>query len=304
MIELQNVSKTYDYKKSVGFLKKEHVKVKAVEDISFKVDEGEKIGLIGLNGAGKSTTIKMMTGILERDSGSISINGHDPSKRERDLLNNIGVSMGQKSTLFFDISPLDSFRYYKEVYRVSDSDFEDRMEKFSKILKLEEILHTPVRKLSLGQKRRCEIVASLIHMPKVLFLDEPTLGLDVVTQGNIMDFLDEINREFKITILLTTHEIKNIERFCKRIIILEKGKIIYDGDPDKFADRNNFRKVRIPVDMMNEFSFEPDKIIFDKAEYVINLNQLEKMDLSRFKFSEYTIEELSLEDVICMKYGN
>lgn len=141
-------------------------------------------------------------------------------------------------------------------------------------------------------------------MPKVLFLDEPTLGLDVVTQGNIMDFLDEINREFKITILLTTHEIKNIERFCKRIIILEKGEIIYDGDPDKFADRNNFRKVRIPVDMMNEFSFEPDKIIFDKAEYVIDLNQLEKMDLSRFKFSEYTIEELSLEDVICMKYGN
>ena len=132
MIELQNVSKTYDYKKSIGFLKKEHVKVKAVEDISFKVDEGEKLGLIGLNGAGKSTTIKMMTGILERDSGNISINGYDPSKRERDLLNNIGVSMGQKSTLFFDISPLDSFKYYKEVYRVSDSDFEDRMEKFSK----------------------------------------------------------------------------------------------------------------------------------------------------------------------------
>lgn len=141
-------------------------------------------------------------------------------------------------------------------------------------------------------------------MPKVLFLDEPTLGLDVVTQGNIMDFLDEINREFNITIILTTHEIKNIERFCKRIIILEKGKIIYDGDPNKFADRNNFRKVRIPIEMMKEFPIEPDKIILDKVEYVIDLNQLEKMDLSRFKFSEYTIEELSLEDVICMKYGN
>lgn len=304
MIELNNISKTYKFKKSIGFFKKETAYVKAVKNISFQVNEGEKLGLIGLNGAGKSTTIKMMTGILHPTSGKIEINGFNPQKRDKSYLSQIGVSMGQKSTLFFDISPLDSFRYYKEVYKVNDQDFKEIMAEFTKILKLDEILHTPVRKLSLGQKRRCEIVASLIHKPKILFLDEPTLGLDVITQGAIMDFLDEINKKFNTTILLTTHEIKNIERFCKRIIILEQGEIIYDGDPYGFANRKNFRKIRIPMEQSKSLTIEPNRILGDRAEYIIELNQLKDLDLSRFNFTEYTIEELTLEDMICRNYGD
>lgn len=201
----------------------------AVDDISLQLKQGEMVGYIGENGAGKSTTIKMLTGILTPTEGSIIVNGMDPHKQREEFVRTIGVVFGQRSQLWWDIAVQESFRLLKKVYRVSDEDYKNHMGHVIETLEIGSLLDKPVRKLSLGQRMRCELAAALIHNPPLLFLDEPTIGLDVLVKLRIRKFLKEINERYKTTILLTTHDLTDIEALCERVVLLDEGKIVYDG---------------------------------------------------------------------------
>ncbi|KHF40566.1 ABC transporter ATP-binding protein [Halalkalibacter okhensis] len=201
----------------------------AVDQISLTVKQGEMVGYIGENGAGKSTTIKMLTGILTPTSGSVVVNGMNPHKEREQFVRTIGVVFGQRSQLWWDIAVQESFRLLKKVYRVSDEDYNNHMGHVIETLEIGPLLDKPVRKLSLGQRMRCELAAALIHNPSLLFLDEPTIGLDVLVKLKIRKFLKEINEQYKTTIILTTHDITDIEALCERVVLLDEGKIVYDG---------------------------------------------------------------------------
>jgi ABC-2 type transport system ATP-binding protein len=205
----------------------------AVDDVSFTVKQGEMVGYIGENGAGKSTSIKMLTGILTPTSGQVLVNGLNPHKERERFVRSIGVVFGQRSQLWWDIAVQESFRLLKKVYKVSDADYNEHMDHVIKTLDIEPLLDKPVRKLSLGQRMRCELAAALIHNPPLLFLDEPTIGLDVLVKLKIRQFLKEMNEKYKTTILLTTHDISDIEALCERVVMLDKGKVIYDGALEK-----------------------------------------------------------------------
>ena len=203
--------------------------VPAVNDVSFTIKQGEMVGYIGENGAGKSTTIKMLTGILTPTSGQITVNGMNPHKQREEFVRTIGVVFGQRSQLWWDIAVQESFRLLKKVYGVSDAQYKEHMEHVIETLDIGPLLDKPVRKLSLGQRMRCELAAALIHNPPLLFLDEPTIGLDVLVKLKIREFLKEMNERYKTTILLTTHDITDIEALCERVIMLDEGNIMYDG---------------------------------------------------------------------------
>ncbi|WP_134699855.1 ATP-binding cassette domain-containing protein [Ammoniphilus sp. YIM 78166] len=209
--------------------KREYHTVNAVNSISFEVQAGDMVGYIGENGAGKSTTIKMLTGILQPTSGFIRVNGMDPHKQREEFVRTIGVVFGQRSQLWWDIAVQESFRLLKKVYRVSDEDYKRHMGEVIERLDIGELLSRPVRKLSLGQRMRCELAAALIHNPPLLFLDEPTIGLDVLVKLKIRDFLRDLNRTYGTTVLLTTHDLSDIEALCSNVIMLDEGKVIYDG---------------------------------------------------------------------------
>ncbi|WP_071458762.1 ABC transporter ATP-binding protein [Bacillus massilinigeriensis] len=211
--------------------------VPAVNDISFTVKQGEMVGYIGENGAGKSTTIKMLTGILTPTSGEIIVNGMDPHKEREKFVRTVGVVFGQRSQLWWDIAVQESFRLLKKVYKVSDADYNSHMDHVIKTLDIEPLLDRPVRKLSLGQRMRCELAAALIHNPPLLFLDEPTIGLDVLVKLKIRDFLKEINEKYNTTILLTTHDLTDIEALCERVVMLDEGNIIYDGSLRRMKEK-------------------------------------------------------------------
>ncbi|KIL37400.1 daunorubicin ABC transporter ATP-binding protein [Cohnella kolymensis] len=217
--------------------KREHTEVAAVKDISFQIPQGEICGYIGENGAGKSTTIKMLTGILVPTSGKLVVNGLVPYQDRERFVKDIGVVFGQRSQLWWDIGVIESFRLLKKVYRVSEADFRKRLDDLVETLQLQDLLNRPVRKLSLGQRMRCELVAALLHNPAILFLDEPTIGLDIVVKTEIREFLKRLNREQGTTILLTTHDLQDIEALCSRVIMLDDGSIIYDGGLDELKDR-------------------------------------------------------------------
>lgn len=217
--------------------KREHIEVTAVKDISFQIPQGEICGYIGENGAGKSTTIKMLTGILVPTSGKLLVNGYVPYKDRETFVREIGVVFGQRSQLWWDIGVIESFRLLRKVYRVSEADFRKRLDELVETLHLQELLNRPVRKLSLGQRMRCELVAALLHNPAILFLDEPTIGLDIVVKTEIREFLKRLNREHGTTILLTTHDLQDIEALCSRVIMLDDGSIIYDGSLDELKAR-------------------------------------------------------------------
>lgn len=217
--------------------KREYRHVEAVKDISFSIPQGEICGYIGENGAGKSTTIKMLTGILVPTSGQIRVNGYIPHKEREKFVKGIGVVFGQRSQLWWDIGVIESFQLLRKVYQVPEQDFKIRLNELVERLELSELLSRPVRKLSLGQRMRCELAASLLHNPSILFLDEPTIGLDIVVKTEIREFLKDMNRKFDTTILLTTHDLQDIEALCSRVIMLDDGNIIYDGGLDELKAR-------------------------------------------------------------------
>ncbi|WP_370224394.1 ATP-binding cassette domain-containing protein [Cytobacillus sp.] len=245
IIEVENLMKDFMIaKRETGFLgavkslvKREHIKKEAVKDISFSIGEGEMVGYIGPNGAGKSTTIKMLTGILVPSSGSVKVNGIIPYENRQENAKNIGVVFGQRTQLWWDLPTIESFELLKEIYQVSDKRYKENMDTFTEILGLDEFLNTPVRQLSLGQRMRADIAASLLHDPPILFLDEPTIGLDVVAKEKMRTFIKEINNERKITVILTTHDMEDIEKLCERMILIDHGQKVYDGEIEVVKER-------------------------------------------------------------------
>ena len=203
--------------------------LRAVDEVSFTLNPGEMVGYIGPNGAGKSTSVKMLTGILVPTAGKVIANGFEPYRQRMAFTRTVGVVFGQRTQLWWDIAVVESFRLLKEIYEVSDADYKARMARFDEILELNRYLHQPVRKLSLGERMRCDMAAALLHNPPLLYLDEPTIGLDLLAKENIRLFLKEINRDFNTTVLLTTHDLSDIEELCRRLMIIDHGRILFDG---------------------------------------------------------------------------
>lgn len=244
MIQVEHITKEFVSPKKYpglkgavkGLFSNEKVRKTAVDDISFTISDGEIVGYIGSNGAGKSTTIKMMTGILKPTSGVCLIDGIDPSKSRMDNAQNIGVVFGQRTQLWWDLPLSESYTILKEIYNVSDEDYKKRMEFLNEVLDLPDFFDRPVRTLSLGQRMRADLGAALIHNPKVLYLDEPTIGLDLVVKDKIREAIRQINEQYRTTVILTTHDIGDIEELCSRIIIIDDGRKIYDGGLAELKD--------------------------------------------------------------------
>ncbi len=228
-IELDRVEKVFDVRRRTGFLKRELRQVRAVDAISFRVARGEMVGYIGPNGAGKSTTIKMLTGILTPSGGRLRVAGIDPSRERTRLAHRIGVVFGQRTTLWWDLPLIDSYRLMHRMYRIPDGRYRENLDRLVELLDLAALLEVPVRQLSLGQRMRGDIVAALLHDPEVLYLDEPTIGLDVVSKARVREFLRELNAERGTTVLLTTHDLQDIEQLCSRVMVIDHGRLVYDG---------------------------------------------------------------------------
>jgi len=245
LITVSGINKSFKVaKRSSGFgnalkalFRREYSEVAALSDVSFTIEPGEIVGYIGPNGAGKSTTIKVMSGILVPDSGECSIMGFTPWLDRVEYVRNIGVVFGQRSQLWWDVPVIDSFELLRDIYDVKETEYRGNLKLLTETLDLGDLLGTPVRQLSLGQRMRCEIAASLLHGPSILFLDEPTIGLDAVSKIAVRQFIARINREKGVTVILTTHDMSDIEALAKRILLIGKGKLLYDGDLASMRDK-------------------------------------------------------------------
>ena len=297
IIEVKNLNKKFKIKEKEkgirgsikSIIKPEYRTVSAVNDISFTVQQGEILAFIGPNGAGKSTTIKMLTGILYPSGGEIMVNGINPSKERKKLAYKIGTVFGQKEQLWTHLTPYDNFKFFGAIYDVPDNEIENRIQELKETFELQEFINTPVRNLSLGQRIRCEIVASLIHKPEILFLDEPTIGLDPVVKENIRKLIKKMNKELGTTIFLTSHDVGDIEKLCKRVIIVNKGKIIMDDTMSNlkyhYLDRKIVEvKLKEKVALNNE---EGINIIKEKAATLLdNITNIKLSILLFIKFLE------------------
>lgn len=237
-IEVSNLSKTFKtevrHKGRFGAIKSlfspQYSEVEAVKNINLSINSGESVAYLGPNGAGKSTTIKMMTGILNPTEGEVRVGDYVPYKHRKKNAYQIGAVFGQRSQLLFDLPLIDSFEFLRYMYSIPRSAFDKKIETFSSILEIKDLLKRPVRSMSLGQRMRGEVIAALLHNPEVVFLDEPTIGLDIIAKERIRDFIYKINKEEGVTVLLTTHDLGDVEKLCKRLVIIDKGTIVYDGD--------------------------------------------------------------------------
>lgn len=251
MIEVEHISKTFKVsRRNAGFSEafkalfhKKYECIKALDDISFTIKEGEMVGYIGPNGAGKSSTIKVLSGILTPEEGSCIINGRVPWKERTAHVKEIGVVFGQRSQLWWDVPVIDSYELLRDIYRIPTGLYKSNLEELVALLNLEQIIRTPARQLSLGQRMRCEIAASLLHSPKILFLDEPTIGLDAVSKIAVRDFILELNRKHRTTVILTTHDMQDIESLTKRILLIGKGKILMDGNLEDIKKQFSTSKI-------------------------------------------------------------
>ncbi|MEU9557032.1 ABC transporter ATP-binding protein [Streptomyces fumanus] len=229
LIRVERVEKVFTVRKRTGFLRRERREVRAVDGLSFTVARGEVVGYIGPNGAGKSTTIKMLTGILTPSGGRLTVAGTDPSRERTRLARRIGVVFGQRTTLWWDLPLIDSYKLAHRMYRIPDARYRENLDRCVALLDLGALLDVPVRQLSLGQRMRGDIAAALLHDPEVLYLDEPTIGLDVVSKAKVRGFLRELNAERGTTVLLTTHDLTDIEQLCSRVMVIDHGRLMYDG---------------------------------------------------------------------------
>lgn len=250
MIKVEHLNKTFKVqRRSSGFLEafkaffhREYEEIKALNDISFTISDGEMIGYIGPNGAGKSSTIKVLSGILIPDSGECSVNGLVPWRDRKSYVQDIGVVFGQRSQLWWDVPVIDSFELIKDIYSISKSEYNNSLEELVTSLALSQIIKTPVRQLSLGQRMRCEIAAALLHRPKTLFLDEPTIGLDAVSKIAVRKFILELNKKHNTTVILTTHDMQDIEALTSRILLIGKGRILMDDNVLRLKERFSLNK--------------------------------------------------------------
>lgn len=291
MIKVNSLNKSFKVvKRSSGIksavkslVKPEYSKVEALKNVSFEINEGEIVGYIGPNGAGKSTTIKIMSGILVPDSGECSILGITPWKNRVSHVKNIGVVFGQRSQLWWDVPVIDSFNLLKDIYKIPQNDFDNNLELLTNILDLSTLLTTPVRQLSLGQRMRCEISASLLHNPKILFLDEPTIGLDAVSKIAVRNFIKEINKEKKVTVILTTHDMSDIEALAERVILIGKGTILLDGKLNELKNRFSNSKTLTAYYLENDTPINIEgTTILSKSKERLTLS----VDLDKAKISQ------------------
>ena len=328
MIKVENITKEFKSNKKYpgfkgaikSFFSTEYIIKKAVDDISFNIEDGEIVGYIGANGAGKSTTIKMMTGILTPTSGKITVNGLVPYEKRKENAKNVGVVFGQKTQLWWDLPLSETFTLLKEIYDVTDEDFKERMEFFNSTLSLEDFMHTPVRSLSLGQRMRADIAAALIHNPKVIYLDEPTIGLDVMVKEKVRNAIREINKKYKTTIILTTHDLNDIEELCSRIIIIDNGKKIYDGSLEEIKSKYGAKtsielQVKEKIDLstlsFKEILNEDDLVIKEENNKIIatfNKNKISSSEimseiLKKAEVIDFKVVETSIEDIIKKIYS-
>lgn len=286
MIELKNINKTFKVsKRNAGLLpalkalvKRDYTFIKALDNVSFNISDGEMVGYIGPNGAGKSSTIKIMSGILTPDSGECVINGRIPWKDRISHVKEIGVVFGQRSQLWWDVPVADSFELLKDIYKVEENIFRKNLDELKQLLDLAEIVRTPARSLSLGQRMRCEIAASLLHNPSILFLDEPTIGLDAVSKIAVRKFIKSINKERKTTVILTTHDMQDIEALTERILLIGKGRILLDGSMTELKSKNSKTK-KLIADYAGTKFVLPNGLSFVKdldghAEIIVDTTQI------------------------------
>ncbi|MDF2674511.1 MAG: transporter [Clostridiales bacterium] len=291
MIEVDSLSKSFKVAKrgaGIGAAVKsifnpQYTTTKALDDVSFKINEGEIVGYIGPNGAGKSTTIKIISGILVPDSGKCNILGNTPWINRVSHVKNIGVVFGQRSQLWWDVPVIDSFNLLKDIYKIPEIAFNDNLELLTTTLDLSNLLSTPVRQLSLGQRMRCEIGASLLHNPKILFLDEPTIGLDAVSKIAVRNFIKTINKEKSVTVILTTHDMNDIEALAERIILIGKGQILLDGTLSELKSRFvNHKTVIVDFADNNDDIHIEGTTTISRSKERLTLS----VDLERIKVSE------------------
>ena len=320
VIEVKHLNKTFKtVKKEKGLkgalkalFKPERRIVTAVDDVNFSIEQGEIVGYIGPNGAGKSTTVKMMSGILRPTSGEILVNGVDPSKDRKAVVKHLGVVFGQRTQLYWDLRLGESFELLKRIYDVPDEVYEENMKMMDEILDLKSIIDTPVRQLSLGQRMRGDLAAAMLHSPDVLFLDEPTIGLDVDAKHAIRRFIKEINSTRKTTIILTTHDLGDIQELCRRIIIINKGVVIEDGSLDEIIDRiAPYRQ--LVIDFYTEQHIDHPKAETVSVEGARTVYRFMKNDVTaaeliedigkQAKIKDISLEEASIDDVIRIAYG-
>ena len=323
-ITISHLKKYYQvHKKEPGFMgsvrsliSRKYESVKAVDDISFDIAGGELVGFIGPNGAGKTTTLKCLSGLLWPTSGRVSVLGYTPFERKTDFLKQIALVMGQKNQLWWDLPAVETFLLNKEIYEIAEDEYKKTLNELVDLLEVERLLKVQVRKLSLGERMKMELIAALIHAPKVLFLDEPTIGLDVVMQKKMRDFIAEYNERKKSTILLTSHYMEDVRQLAKRVIIIDHGKILYDGKLDQLVKK--FAKHKI-LSVILETYVAPDKLkevgeltAYDFPHAVIRVprsasNIAAAQLLQKFPVDDLNIEEPDIEDIIrdvFKKYSN
>lgn len=315
-IEVKNVSKEFKvYKREKGFINsmkslinpKYEIK-KAVDNISFSINKGDLVGYIGANGAGKSTTIKMLSGILYPSHGEVLVDGKIPHKNRKENAMKIGVVFGQRSQLFWDLPVEETFGLYKKMYKIQDKRFKENIDFYTELLGMGEFLKTPVRQLSLGQKMRANIAVALLHDPDIVYLDEPTIGLDVIAKSRIREFINQINKERNITLILTTHDMDDIEEICNKIIMIDKGKVLYNGTLDKF--KSDYSKgytiivdfyddsIIINNDYLNVLKDDGKRkyISFKKEE--ISISEAITSITKNYKIKDLNIKEPNIEDIV------
>jgi ABC-2 type transport system ATP-binding protein len=315
VLEVKNLKKYFKvHKKEPGLIgslksifKRKYEEVRAVDGISFSINEGELIGFIGPNGAGKTTTLKCLSGLLYPTEGRVSVLDYNPWERKEKFLKKISLVMGQKHQLWWDLPPIETFSLNKEIYEIPNGQYKRILKELVGLLEVEEILKIQVRKLSLGQRMRCELIAALLHTPKVLFLDEPTIGLDVVMQKKMRDFIKEYNRRYKSTILLTSHDMGDVRELCERMIIIDKGKIVFDGQLDEIVERFTEHKL-ISVILAKETnagvldqigkikSFSYPKIVYKVERSKTSL--VAAKILEQLPVADLNIEDSPIEDII------
>ncbi|MCB9813029.1 MAG: ATP-binding cassette domain-containing protein [Pseudomonadales bacterium] len=321
VIKIENLKKYFKvYKKEPGLIgsikslwKRKYETVKAVDDISFEITQGEIVGFIGQNGAGKTTTLKMLSGLLYPTAGKIDVLGFRPWDRKPAFQKQFSLVMGQKNQLWWDLPAIESFYLNKAIYEIPDKEFDITLEKLATILDVKDILQIQVRKLSLGQRMKCEIIAALLHSPKVLFLDEPTIGLDVVMQKILRDFIKIYNKEFGATIILTSHYMGDVKELCERVIIIDKGSKIFDGKLDDII--NKYARNKILSFTLGNGTSENDLKEYGEIKSFenqratlivprIQATQIASKILNKFKIIDLNIEEASIEAVIREIFGD
>lgn len=321
IIQVKDLTKEFKiYEREKGFVnsvksffRRKYTIKRAVDSINFNIEKGEIVGYIGANGAGKSTTIKMLSGILVPTSGEVLVNGIIPHKNRKEYSKSIGVVFGQRSQLHWDLPASDSYDLYKKMYGISDERFKKNIEFFTELLDLADFIDKPVRQLSLGQKMRAELAAALLHDPDILYLDEPTIGLDIFAKSKMREFIRQINAEKQTTVILTTHDMDDIEQTCQRLVMIDKGHIIYDGELDdfkntyggdnllivEFADKN----VRLDDSRLKIVKEEgaTRHILFNKSE--INAGEAITYITRNFNIKDLNLKEPEIEDTIKKLYN-